>query len=74
MELIYVVEINDRVAMHAEKTRWVKHSLEALHALPKQMGSGSHVQPNMFSQRLHPLDIFDMHKNYFLPGLYCQSP
>src|SRR5260370_6501752 len=56
IELTYVVEINDRIPMHADKAVWVKHSLEVLHALAKQMGRFPNVEPNVLPRRLHPLD------------------
>ncbi len=50
MELIYVVEINDRVSMHAQKTVRVKDCLEVFHTLAKQMRLFAHVEPNVLPQ------------------------
>jgi hypothetical protein len=60
--------------MHADKTIWVKHCLEVLHTLAKQMGSFPNVEPNVLSQRLHPLDIFHPYKHYLLTRFHYQSP
>src|SRR5260370_42294211 len=73
MELLYVVEINDRIAMHTEKTIWIKHRLEVLQALPKQMRGISNVEANVVPRRLHPLDIFDANKHNLLTRFHCQS-
>jgi hypothetical protein len=69
-----VVEIYDRIPMHAQKTVWVKHGLEVLHTLAKQVRSFPNVEPNVLSQRLHPLDIFDPYEHNLLTRLHCQSP
>ena len=47
MELLDMVEIHDRIAMHAEKTIRVEERLEVLHALPNQMGRLPHMQSNV---------------------------
>ena len=47
MKLLYVVEIHDRIAMHAEKTIWIDQRLEIFHALPNQMGRLPHMQPDV---------------------------
>ena len=47
MELLDMVEINDRIAMHAEKTIRVEQRLEGFHALPDQMGRVPHMQSNV---------------------------
>src|SRR5260370_14163279 len=73
MELLYVVEINDRIAMHTEKTIWIKHRLEVLQALPKQMRGISNVEANVVPRRLHPLDIFDPNKHNLLTRFHCHS-
>src|SRR5260370_37431851 len=73
MELLYVVEITDRIAMNTEKTIWIKHRLEVLQALPKQMRGISNVEANVVPRRLHPLDIFDPNKHNLLTRFHCQS-
>jgi hypothetical protein len=60
--------------MQAHKTVWINHCLELLHTLAKQMGRFPNVEPNVLSQRLHPLDIFDPHEPNLLCCLHCQSP
>jgi hypothetical protein len=67
-----VVEINDHISMHAQKTVWVKRCLEVLQALAKQMGRCSHVKPNVLPRRLHPLDIVDSHKHNLLACFHGQ--
>jgi hypothetical protein len=50
IELIYVVEVNDCIAMHAQKTAWVKDCLKVLQTLAKQVRPFPHVQSNVLSQ------------------------
>ena len=47
MEFLNVVEIHDRISMHAEKTIRIEQRLEVFHALPDQMGRLPHMQPNV---------------------------
>jgi hypothetical protein len=54
-----MVEIHDRIAMHAEKTIRIEQRLEVFHASPSQMGRLPHMQSNVSPCRLHPSDIFD---------------
>jgi hypothetical protein len=68
-----VVEINDRVPMHAQKLFRVKQCLKVLQALAKQMGRFPHVEPNVLPQRLHPLDFLDSYKHNFLIRFHGQS-
>src|SRR6266436_8271522 len=50
IELINVIEIDNRISMDAEKTVWVKHCLQSLHTLAEQMGCFAHMKPNMFAR------------------------
>lgn len=47
MKLLDMVEIHDRIAMHAEKTIWIDQRLEVFHALPNQMGRVPYMQSNV---------------------------
>ena len=49
MKLLYMVEIHDRVAMHAEKTIRVEQRLEIFHGLPNQVGRVAHMQSNVIA-------------------------
>src|SRR5215470_20269255 len=67
MELLDVVEIHDRIAMHAEETVWVEQRLQVFHASPKQMRRPADMQSNVIPIRLHPSDILDLnHHNLFI--------
>jgi hypothetical protein len=50
IELVYVVEVNDCIAMHAQKTAWVKDGLKVLHTLPKQVRLFPQVRSNVLPQ------------------------
>ena len=47
MKLLDMVEIYDRIAMHAEKTIRVEQRLETFHALPNQMRRVLYMQSNV---------------------------
>jgi hypothetical protein len=50
IELVYVVEVNDCIAMNAQKTAWVKDGLKVLHTLPKQVRLFPDVESNVLPQ------------------------
>jgi hypothetical protein len=47
MKLLDMVEIYDRIAMHAEKTIRVEQRLEVFHGLSNQVGRLPHMQSNV---------------------------
>ena|SRR5260370_38753961 len=73
MELIHMVEVNDRIAMHPQKPSWVKDCLEVLHTLAKHVRLASHVEPNVLPQRLYPPDFVDAYKHDVLILFHDQS-
>jgi hypothetical protein len=50
IELINVIEIDNRISMDAEKTVRVKHCLQSLHALAEQMRRFAHMDPNILAR------------------------
>jgi hypothetical protein len=67
MELLDVVEIYNRIAMHSEETIRIEQRLEVFHASPKQMRRFANMQSNVIPVRLHPSDILDLnHHNLFI--------
>jgi hypothetical protein len=73
MELLDVIEIHDRIAMHAEKTIWIEQRLEIFHASPNQMGRLPDMQPDVIPGRLHPPDIIDSYEHDLFIRFDCQS-
>ena len=73
MELFHMVEIHDRIAMHAEKTIRIELRLEVFQALPNQMRCLPHMQSNVIPRRLHPSDIVDFYNYDRFIFFNCQS-
>src|ERR1700730_379449 len=69
IELLYMVKIDDCIAMYPEKMTRIQQALEILHCLPNQMSRISHMQPNVVSERLQPQDVFNPDQNDLFTAL-----
>ena len=56
---MYVIKIDDRIAMYSEEMTRIQKLLEVFHGLPNEMSRGSRMEPNVVSKRLQPQNIFD---------------
>ena len=70
---MYVVKVDDRIAMYPEKMTRIQQALEILHCLTNQMSRISHMQPSVVSERLQPKDVSNSDQNDLFTALCGHS-